>query len=79
MSPETAATPTSSTLTRSVSLIERLGEQTYLHLSDVNGVPLMAKVQGNSADSPGDKIHVAVPAESCHLFTADSRAVQHLQ
>ncbi|MBP7204417.1 MAG: sn-glycerol-3-phosphate ABC transporter ATP-binding protein UgpC [Propionivibrio sp.] len=79
VSPETAATPTSSTLTRSVSLIERLGEQTYLHLSDVNGVPLMAKVQGNSADSPGDKIHVAVPAESCHLFTADSRAVQHLQ
>lgn len=79
VTPTTPSSPETSIWTRTVSLIERLGEQTYLHLNDPSGTTLMAKVQGNSANHPGDTIHVAAPAESCHLFTADGRAVQHLQ
>jgi len=76
--------PTShSVITRTLFLVERLGEQTYLHFNDdedeQKSASLMAKVQGNSTACPQEKIQMTVPAEYCHLFTADGRAVQHLQ
>jgi len=74
-----SASESNSILTRTISLIERLGEQTYLHLHDVSGATLMAKVQGNSTSNPKDSIQIAIPAEFCHLFTADGLAVKHLQ
>ncbi|MEA9391279.1 sn-glycerol-3-phosphate ABC transporter ATP-binding protein UgpC [Acerihabitans sp. TG2] len=72
-----------SVLNRTISLVERLGEQTYLHCNDAEGgqasSSLMVKVQGNSAARPNDKIQMLVPAQHCHLFTADGRAVPQLQ
>ncbi len=71
---------TDSVLSRTISLIERLGEQTYLHCIETDGEQagssLMAKIQGNSTARPRDSIRMSVPAQHCHLFTADGRAVQ---
>jgi len=72
-----------SVLNRTLSLVERLGEQTYLHCHDTDGGQaggsLMAKIQGNSTAQPDDHIRMSVPAQHCHLFTADGRAVTLLQ
>lgn len=68
-----------STLERTISLIERLGEQTYLHLNAPADNAMMVKVHGNSLLNPKDTIQLVVPAEYCHIFTADGLAVAHLQ
>ncbi|WP_233809752.1 ABC transporter ATP-binding protein [Paraburkholderia sp. HP33-1] len=65
-------------IARKVALVERLGEQSYLHLDDPAGAMLLAKVQGDTASQPGDTIRLTVPAPCCHLFTADGRAVPPL-
>jgi multiple sugar transport system ATP-binding protein len=68
-----------SILANVVELVERLGEQTYLHLSGDAEQPFMVKVQGNSQHQAGDPVQMAFPPESCHLFTADGLAVAHVQ
>ncbi|HSI57112.1 MAG TPA: sn-glycerol-3-phosphate ABC transporter ATP-binding protein UgpC [Ideonella sp.] len=64
-------------LRRRISLTERLGEQTYLHLEDA-GAPLLAKVQGNSDGEIGDIVELGIPAAQCHLFLEDGRALPRL-
>lgn len=68
-----------SILHRKITLIERLGEQTYLHLATSTDNSMMVKVHGNSLLNPKDDIQLSVPAEYCHIFTADGLAVPHLQ
>ncbi|QCP49645.1 ATP-binding cassette domain-containing protein [Trinickia violacea] len=65
-------------IVRKVALVERLGEQSYLHLDDPAGATLLAKVQGDTASHAGDTIRLTVPAPCCHLFTADGRHVPPL-
>lgn len=68
-----------SLLDRQITLIERLGEQSYLHLLTNADNTMMVKVHGNSALNNKDNVQLIVPAEYCHLFTADGLAVPHLQ
>ena len=68
-----------SVLHRNISLIERLGEQTYLHLTTKTENTLMVKVHGNSELNPQDNIQLIIPSAYCHIFTADGLAVPHLQ
>ncbi|GGC43823.1 ABC transporter ATP-binding protein [Paraburkholderia caffeinilytica] len=62
-------------LTRPVSLIERLGEQSYLHCNDPDGATLLVKVQGNTPVRVGETVRLAIDPASCHLFNQDGLAV----
>jgi multiple sugar transport system ATP-binding protein len=66
------------TLTRAVSLIEHLGEHSYVHLEQPGGDVLIAKVPGNARIEQGQRVTFAAPAKACHLFTADGFAVKAL-
>jgi multiple sugar transport system ATP-binding protein len=62
-------------LVRDVAFVERLGEQTCVHLDQPGGTPLIAKVPGDAAVRPGERLPVHAPAAACHLFTQDGRAL----
>lgn len=64
-----------STLTRTVSLVERLGEQSYLHCSETDGATLLVKLQGNTLLRAGEVVHLAPDPTACHLFTEEGHAV----
>ncbi|RKP46137.1 ABC transporter ATP-binding protein [Pararobbsia silviterrae] len=65
-------------LIRTVSLTERLGEQSYLHLSDDEHHPLLAKVQGDTTARVGDVVRLSVHTAHCHLFAKDGRALPRI-
>ncbi|WP_261527520.1 ABC transporter ATP-binding protein [Burkholderia multivorans] len=65
----------STMLVRDVALVERLGEQTCVHLEQPGGTPLIAKVPGDASVRPGERLPVHAPAAACHLFTEDGRAL----
>jgi len=66
------------TLTRAISLIEHLGEHSYVHLEQPGGSVLIAKVPGNARVEQGVRVVFAAPARACHLFTEDGFAVKAL-
>ncbi|CAG9212721.1 maltose ABC transporter ATP binding subunit [Paraburkholderia sabiae] len=66
------------TLTRTISLIEHLGEHSYVHLDQPGGGVLIAKVPGNARIEQGERAVFAAPVRACHLFTEDGFAVQAL-
>lgn len=66
-------------LTRPIALVERLGEQSYVHLDQPDGAVLIAKVAGNATLARGEHASFAACASACHLFTEDGFAVRPLQ
>jgi multiple sugar transport system ATP-binding protein len=69
-------------ISRSVSLVEQLGEHSYLHLDQPGGAVLIAKAPGDRTPRQGDNVAFNVPPASCHLFTEDgftvtSAAINH--
>ena len=62
-------------ITRTVSLVEQLGEHSYLHLDQPGGAVLIAKAPGDKTPRQGERVAFNVPAASCHLFTEDGFAV----
>jgi multiple sugar transport system ATP-binding protein len=66
---------TGSTLTRTVSLVERLGEQSYLHCSETDGATLLVKLQGNTQLRSGEVVQLVPDPTACHLFTEEGHAV----
>ncbi|HLX03041.1 MAG TPA: sn-glycerol-3-phosphate ABC transporter ATP-binding protein UgpC [Trinickia sp.] len=66
-------------LTRTVSLVEQLGEHSYVHLDQPGGAALIAKAPGDTRLMHGDTARFAAQAASCHLFTEDGLAVAALE
>jgi multiple sugar transport system ATP-binding protein len=66
---------TSQHITRTVSLVEQLGEHSYLHLDQPGGAVLIAKAPGDQTPENGVQVLFNVPPASCHLFTEDGLAV----
>jgi multiple sugar transport system ATP-binding protein len=69
-------------INRTVSLVEQLGEHSYLHLDQPGGAVLIAKAPGDRTPRQGENVAFNVPPASCHLFTEDgfsvtSAAVEH--
>ncbi|KQR73614.1 ABC transporter [Burkholderia sp. Leaf177] len=62
-------------ITRTVSLVEQLGEHSYLHLEQPGGAVLIAKAPGDKTPKQGENVAFNVPPASCHLFTEDGFAV----
>ncbi|SAL41872.1 sugar ABC transporter ATP-binding protein [Caballeronia sordidicola] len=60
---------------RTVSLVEQLGEHSYLHLEQAGGAVLIAKAPGDRTPKQGENVAFSVPTASCHLFTEDGFAV----
>ncbi|TAL94686.1 MAG: sn-glycerol-3-phosphate ABC transporter ATP-binding protein UgpC [Paraburkholderia sp.] len=74
---DTPASAPSQTVQRSVTLIEQLGEHSYLHLDQPGGDTLIAKAPGDISARTGERLMFNVPAASCHLFTEDGFALPH--
>ncbi|WP_321815276.1 MULTISPECIES: sn-glycerol-3-phosphate ABC transporter ATP-binding protein UgpC [unclassified Paraburkholderia] len=66
------------TLTRKVTLVEALGEHSYVHLDQPGGTVLIAKAPGDAHFSPGDTAQFRAHAAQCHLFAQDGFAVAPL-
>ena len=65
-----------SSLTREVLLVERLGEQTYVHLEQPGGEPLVAKAAGNAQLARGERLRFGIAPESAYLFDQDGMTVE---
>jgi multiple sugar transport system ATP-binding protein len=66
-------------LTRTVSLVEQLGEHSYVHLEEADGAVLIAKAPGDTRLQQGERAVFRAPAAVCHLFTEDGFAVASLE
>jgi multiple sugar transport system ATP-binding protein len=73
------AMPDNGVLTRTVSLVEQLGEHSYVHLDQPGGAALIAKAPGDTRLAPGDRAHLRVPRHASHLFTEDGFAAASLE
>lgn len=60
-----------SRITVHVDLIEKLGSETYLNLTD-NGFKLIARVDASSSACSGSEIKVAVDTNKIHVFDKDT-------
>jgi multiple sugar transport system ATP-binding protein len=74
-----AAAPAAGLLVRIVSLVEQLGEHSYVHLDQPGGAVLIAKAPGDTRLVPGDRASLRVPSLACHLFTEDGFAAASLE
>jgi len=64
-------------LVREVQWQERLGETTYLYLRTADETdPFVVKAPGNLHASAGQRVAVAVPFESLHVFDAQGHALE---
>jgi multiple sugar transport system ATP-binding protein len=66
------------TLARKVTLVEALGEHSYVHLDQPGGTVLIAKAPGDAQFAPGDTAQFRAHAAQCHLFAQDGFAVAPL-
>ena len=73
-----AAPQESITLSRTITLIEALGEHSYVHLEQPGGAVLVAKAPGDARLKQGDRARFRAPAAACHLFAEDGFAVAPL-
>ena len=74
-----AVSPEDGVLARIVSLVEQLGEHSYVHLDQPGGAVLIAKAPGNTRLAPGNHANLRVPRTACHLFTEDGFAAASLE
>ncbi|CAG9210666.1 maltose ABC transporter ATP binding subunit [Paraburkholderia tropica] len=70
--------PNTLALTRKVTLVEALGEHSYVHLDQPGGTVLIAKAPGDALLGSGDSAHFRANAALCHLFAEDGFAVAPL-
>ncbi len=77
--PHTHGTEDTVVLTRAITLVEALGEHSYVHLEQPGGTVLIAKAPGDARFNQGDSAHFSAPASACHLFAEDGFAVAPLE
>ncbi|WP_028202358.1 ABC transporter ATP-binding protein [Paraburkholderia nodosa] len=81
---EGVASPTSRdaqdalTISRAITLVEELGEHSYLHLDQPGGAVLVAKAPGDARLHSGDTAQFRASPSACHLFAEDGFAVAPL-
>ncbi|MNY34601.1 maltose/maltodextrin transporter ATP-binding protein [compost metagenome] len=67
--------PEEAHLIGNVRLVERLGTESHVHIGLENGVDMTAVVRGTHPVANRERIHLRIPAEHCHLFDADGKAI----
>jgi multiple sugar transport system ATP-binding protein len=58
-----------------LSLVERLGAETLLHVALEPGGTVTVRADGLTPERAGQPVEVGLPARACHLFDAAGRAV----
>ena len=59
--------------------MERLGDMTYAYLGRAGSdTPLVARLDGRSAASVGDAVHLHWLPAACHAFDASGQALRRL-
>ncbi|MCP3723574.1 sn-glycerol-3-phosphate ABC transporter ATP-binding protein UgpC [Paraburkholderia sp. CNPSo 3272] len=66
------------TISRAITLVEELGEHSYVHLDQPGGAVLVAKAPGDARLTSGDTAQFHASASACHLFAEDGFAVTPL-
>ena len=61
-----------------VHTVERLGGDTYLYLSALEGADITVHAAGDHVVSSGDQVTIGLNAEKCHLFHHDGEAFERL-
>ena len=56
-------------------VVERLGGETYLHMTGPGTDPLVIRQPGTLAVKVGEAVSVTVPPAVCHLFDAEGQAL----
>ena len=65
-------------IARAITLIEELGEHSYVHLDQPGGTVLIAKAPGDARLQRGDTARFRANVSACHLFADDGFAVAPL-
>lgn len=68
MQPDGDAADASSSIVRTVQLVEQLGEAAYVHLDQPGGVTLLTKAPGTSSLRAGDRQAIYFSRNAWHLF-----------
>jgi multiple sugar transport system ATP-binding protein len=58
-----------------VNLTEQLGGNTVIYGVLANGQPLVAQITGQAQIKRGDTVPIRMPADKCHVFDAEGRAL----
>ena len=66
-------------LTGEALMVERLGGATYAYVRLDDGTMLTAEVDGNSRIRTKDRIQLGIQGGTCHLFGADSLALEQIE
>jgi ABC-type sugar transport system ATPase subunit len=66
------------TLSGRCAVVEQLGESHFVHADLPDGLRLTVRSAGDAPVRARDKLQIGVPAEHCHLFHADGRAIARL-
>ncbi len=66
-------------LTAKVSVVERLGDETYLHLDTPEGRQLVIQSDGEDETEAGQTVRLTINGRFCHLFDDDGRALTPLE
>jgi len=66
------------TIVRAITLVEELGEHSYVHLDQPGGAVLVAKAPGDARLQSGGTAQFRASANACHLFAEDGFAVAPL-
>lgn len=65
-------------LQTTVSLVEPLGSHSYIYLQTPDAdVPLIFRGPGDFRGTKGERLTVGFPADHCHLFRKDGRAIEN--
>ena len=67
-----------SAISGKVHTVERLGGDTYLYLSALEGADITVHAAGDHVVSSGDQVTIGLNAEKCHLFHHDGEAFERL-
>lgn len=59
-----------------VSLVERLGGLTHLHVTIEGSEPMTVQIEGSNATRAHDKIRLAVDPAACHVFNRAGQALR---
>ncbi|MES0808928.1 sn-glycerol-3-phosphate ABC transporter ATP-binding protein UgpC [Roseibium sp. SCPC15] len=63
-------------ITTNVSVVERLGVETYLTLGS-SDEPIIARVDGDITARIGDQVHLSVDEKACHLFDTTGKSINY--
>lgn len=67
------------TVKRTISMVEHLGEVTYVYITDADCDNFIAKIEGSKILKAQDNIRISYPKHTCHLFNKNSLRIPNIQ